>query len=115
VHLLYALLDSKGLIEILSNLKINTTKLKKQLDESAITNNEVTSRTTDDKIYLSDETKELLQSALAQDQHTGPITPEDALLALTEETGNAGEILRKHNLTYERLVKVINSKENDDI
>ncbi len=108
-HLLYAITNSDVIQEIYKEFKIKPEDIKGYIDYNAPKGN--IKNVTD--INISPRLKNVFAKAfqIAQELGHGYIGPEHLLIALSEEEGLAGELLRKYNLTPEALrqkvVKVV--------
>ncbi len=110
-HLLYAIVESDVVQEILRQFKIKPNDLKGYIDENAP---KETAKTDGEmSLMVSPRIKNVLGNAFqtAQELGHGYIGPEHLLSALAQEEGLAGEVLRKYGLTPEALrqqtVKVV--------
>lgn len=111
-HLLLAITGSDVAAEILKQFKIKPSDIKGYLDENApkgqtkITGTEI-------ELTLSPRLKDAFEKAfyISQELGHGYIGPEHLLIALVEEEGLAGELLRKYGLTpqsiRQQVVKVV--------
>jgi ATP-dependent Clp protease ATP-binding subunit ClpC len=109
-HLLYALLKSDVIQEILKQFKVNGDDIKGFLDYNAPKENHKTAG----ELSISPRLKRVFELAFEASRELGHgyIGPEHFLIALAEEEdGMAGDLLRKYGLTAEALrqkvVKVV--------
>lgn len=111
-HLLYALTDSDVITEILKQFTIKPEDIRDYIDENSphgqqnLTPNEAT-------LTISPRLKNVLEQSftIARELGHGYIGPEHLLIALSDEEGLAGELLRRYGLNPQSLrqqtVKVV--------
>lgn len=103
-HLLAAIVESDVAAEILKQFKIQPNDLKRYVEENAPQGNQPL---TGDRIDLtvSPRLKDAFEKAfyISRELGHGYIGPEHLLIALSDEEGLAGEVLRRHGLTPEAL------------
>lgn len=109
-HLLYAILDSDVVGEILKQFKISTTDLKRYIEENTLKSEKQEGA----QMQISPRVKNVLDLAFAASRELGHgyVGPEHLLIGLLEEEdGMASNVLRKYGLTRESLrqqvVKVV--------
>ncbi|HEY2004448.1 MAG TPA: AAA family ATPase [Candidatus Saccharimonadia bacterium] len=112
-HLLYALLDSDVVVEILRQFKLKPNEIKNYLDENA-PKGDFKPEGEQVQIGVSPRIKNVLEQAFDISRSLGHsyIGPEHLLAALVgEDEGLAGDVLRKYGLTPEavrqQIVKVV--------
>ncbi len=105
-HLLYALLDSDVVAEILRTFKVKPDELKQYLDAHMPSGDFKPDNTVRAEVDVSPRVKAILELAfgIARSLGHGYIGPEHLLIALIQEDqGMAGEVLRKYGLTPESV------------
>jgi len=110
-HLLFALVDQEGGVvpSILEKLGVNTAQIKLQI-ESELERLPKTSGAA--KVYMSQNLSQVLDMAEKEaskfkDEY---VSTEHLLLAIIDKDGSAaGEILRKHGITGDRILEVLTS------
>ncbi len=109
-HLLYAILDSEVVSEILRQFKISANDLKSYIEE----NTERAEKKEGAEVQVSPRVKNVLEKAFSASRELGHgyIGPEHLLIGLLEEDeGMAHDVLRKYGITREGLrqqvVKVV--------
>ncbi len=112
-HLLYAILDSDVVAEILKQFKIKPEDIKSYLDKNSPKGNFNLEKNKNAQLGISPRIKRVFELAFAASQEMGHsyIGPEHLLVGLVEEDGLAGELLHKYGLTPEsvrqQIIKVV--------
>ncbi len=103
-HLLYAIADTDVAAEILRQFKIKPTDIKQYIDENAPKGTAKLTGT-DIELSVSPRLKDTFEKAfaIAQELGHGYVGPEHLLIALVEEEGLAGELLRRYGLTPQSI------------
>ncbi len=103
-HLLYAIADSDVAAEILRQFKIKPDDLKTYIDENA-PREEKELEGPEIELTVSPRLKDTFEKAFYASRELGHgyIGPEHLLIALSEEEGLAGEVLRKYGLNPQSL------------
>ncbi len=102
-HLLYAILDSDVVAEILKQFKIKPEDLKQYIEENAPKGKKELEG--EIELSVSPRLKDTFEQAFRISQELGHsyIGPEHLLIALADEEGLAGEVLEKYGLTPQSL------------
>lgn len=104
-HLLYALMESDVIQEVLKQFKINSQDIKEQITKMSPEGREEYGREALAELSISPRMKNVLSRAFsaAQELGHGYVGPEHLLIGLSEEEGLGGDLLRKYGLTPQAL------------
>ncbi len=113
-HLLYALLDSDVVREVLRGFKLKPEEVRRFLDDNAPKSQPSPKREDQAQVSVSPRVKSILEQAFRISRSMGHsyVGPEHLLIALVgEDEGLASDVLRKYDLTPEsvrqQVVKVV--------